>query len=73
MLNDMFLSLSEIEDLTGRRRKQAQVKALRFMGIEHIIRPDGAIIISRSHIEKTLDGYIPNPAERRIEPNWDNI
>lgn len=67
----MFLTPSEINELTGKVRKPAQVRALRFMGIEHRVRPDGALIVSRSHIEKVLDGVAAPPAPREVEPNWD--
>lgn len=68
----MFLTPDEIKELTGKQRKPAQLRALRFMGIEHKVRPDGALIISRSHIEKVLDGNIATKIKpERIEPNWD--
>ena len=52
----MFLSNDEITDLTNRQRSAAQVRALRAMGIEHRIRPDGTVAILRSHVEHLL-GY----------------
>lgn len=67
----MFLTPAEINELTGKTRKPAQVRALRYMGIEHRVRPDGALIVSRSHIEKVLDGVATPPAPREVEPNWD--
>lgn len=69
----MFLEPDEIEKLTGKQRRPAQQKALCSMGIEHRVRPDGAIIISRSHVEKILDGATMPKTERRIEPNWNAI
>jgi hypothetical protein len=66
----MFLEPPEIIKLTGKTRKPAQLRALRFMGIEHKVRPDGAVIISRSHIEKVFGGATPVKVEKRIEPNW---
>jgi hypothetical protein len=52
----MFLSNDEITDLTNRQRPAAQVRALRIMGIEHRIRPDGTVAILRAHVEHLL-GY----------------
>lgn len=70
----MFLTPDEIKELTGKQRKPAQLRALRFMGIEHRVRPDGALIVSRSHIEKVLDGNIAIKIKaERIEPNWAGI
>ena len=66
----MFLKPDEIRNLTGKERKPAQRRALNLMGIEHRVRPDGALIVSRTHIEKLLDGNIRGSAEKNIEPNW---
>lgn len=68
----MFLTPAEIAELTGKKRKPAQIRALRYMGIEHKIRPDGAVIVSRAHIEKLLDGIPPNSPMYgdHPEPNW---
>jgi len=60
----MFLTALEIAELTGRRRRDAQIKALRSMGIEHRIRPDGHPVVSRSHIEKLLDGAMTATAKK---------
>ncbi|RPD40614.1 DUF4224 domain-containing protein [Chitinophaga barathri] len=66
-----ILSDDEIIRLTKRKQKSAQQKILRFMGIEHRTRPDGSVIVSRSHIEKTLDGdSVNNRIIRRTEPDW---
>ena len=52
----MFLRNEEVVALTNRRRSTAQVRALRTMGIEHRVRPDGTVAILRSHVEYLL-GY----------------
>ena len=68
---DMFLSPDEIVELTGRHRRDAQVKALRHMGIEHRIRPNGSLAVLKSHIEKQFDGREDDViVSKRIEPNW---
>ncbi len=66
----MFLSKTEIEILTGRTRKDAQVRVLRFMGIEHKVRPDGSVAVLRSHVERSLGGLINVETKPDIEPNW---
>lgn len=66
----MFLSKFEIETLTGRIRKDAQVRVLRFMGVEHKMRPDGSVAVLRSHVERLLGGVIINDQQPEIEPNW---
>lgn len=41
----MILTADQLADLTGYRRHSSQVRALRRMGIEHWIRPDGRPIV----------------------------
>jgi hypothetical protein len=66
----MFLEKIEIETLTGRVRKDAQVRVLRFMGIEHKVRPDGSVAVLRSHVEQSLGGQVIADKKPDIEPNW---
>lgn len=66
----MFLDRDELIHLTGRTRKDAQVRVLRFMGIEHRLRPDGSVAVLRSHVEKSLGGESVEIAEREYEPDW---
>lgn len=71
----MFLSQEEVAQLTGKKRRPAQVLALKTMGVEHIERPDGAVIVSRSHIERLLAGIMPAHLEsgNKQQPNWEAI
>jgi hypothetical protein len=41
----MLLTPDQLEILTGYRRKSAQVRALRRMGIRHLVRPDGRPVV----------------------------
>jgi hypothetical protein len=41
----MFLTSDQLLELTGYRRPSAQVRALRRMGVEHWIRPDGRPVV----------------------------
>ena len=70
----MFLSHEELVQLTGRRQSTSQVKALRFMGIEHKIRPDGSVAVLAEHVKDvmgmTSDG--PSRKEKEWEPDWEN-
>lgn len=45
------LSKIEIAELTGRVRYSAQARALKTMGIDFKIRPDGSIMIYRKDID----------------------
>ena len=67
----MFLRNEEIVALTNRQRYAAQVRALRTMGIEHRIRPDGTVAILRSHVEHLL-GYSAN-AKVVKEYEWGEV
>ncbi|MFM0210399.1 DUF4224 domain-containing protein [Paraburkholderia sediminicola] len=50
----MFLSVDELVELTGRRQRESQAQALRMMGIEHKMRADGRLVVSRRHVEQVL-------------------
>lgn len=70
---DIFLTKSEIYGLTNRLNQSAQIRALKTMGIEHKVRPDGSVAILRDHITKIFGG-IPDPTRRVSKiasPNWD--
>lgn len=69
----IFLSLTEVIDLTHRRTRNSQVSALRQMGIDHKVRPDGTVAILRSHIEKVLAGGDSTRARIEIQPDWSAI
>jgi acetolactate synthase regulatory subunit len=72
-MTDLFLSQTEVVLLTGRTVRPSQVKALKTMGIEHKVRPDGSVAILRSHIEKVFDGQTQNNPKKQHQPtvNWD--
>ena len=73
-ITDTFLSEKEVVDLTERRTKPAQVRALKAMGIEHRVRPDNSIAILRAHIIKVFDGGSESKSKpKKITPNWDAI
>jgi hypothetical protein len=74
-MTNLFLEPSEIEGLTSRVRRSAQVKAIRAMGIEHKVRPDGSVAILRDHVNSVFDGRTSTPGRRQkpIEPNWGAI
>lgn len=69
----MFLTQKEIFELTGRKRRPAQRRVLSSMGITHRVRPDGACLVMKSHIEKQFDGGNIKKESSATEPNWDAI
>lgn len=60
----MFLTPDEIAALTGKVRPSAQVRALRAMGIEHRIRPDGSPAVLRAALDPA------QRAPREALPDW---
>jgi len=67
----MFLTDTELTDLTGAKRRDARARALRAMGVEHRIRPDGSVIVLRSHVESLLGGAPPAiVSTSEPAPNW---
>lgn len=72
----MFLSPEEVTELTGKKQRPTQVLALKTMGIEHMVRPDGGIVVSRSHVERRLDGHIQLGLQSELtepEIDWGEI
>lgn len=69
----IFLSEDEVRSMTGRVIKSAQKLVLRHMGIEHRARPDGSLLVSRSHVEKVLGGNVEAKQEKNFTPNWDAL
>lgn len=59
----------QIIELTGKRRPSAQAKALRHMGIDFRIRPDGMIVIIDTDLP--INGTTKPDAEGLI--NWEAI
>jgi len=69
----MFLTPEQLKLLTGKQVRPAQVKALRTMGIQHKVRPDGFPLVLQSHIENALDGMRKESVKNGGEPNWDAL
>lgn len=69
----MFLTVEEVRDLTGKVRNHSQVAALRHMGIEHRVRPDGSVAVLRAHVETSLGLLNQKRIIGAAEPNWSAI
>jgi hypothetical protein len=66
----MILTHTEVVELTGRRVKSAQVRVLRFMGIEHKLRPDGSVAVLRAHVDQAMGAHDNAKRPVEFEPNW---
>jgi hypothetical protein len=69
----MWLTKSELVELTGKKQKSSQVQVLRFMGIEHKVRPDGFVLVLRAHVEQSFGLRKDRKLIKEIEPNWNAI
>jgi hypothetical protein len=65
----LCLTETEVSQLTGKKRPSAQMRALRFMAIDHKRRPDGSIVVLRSQLSPPPDGVSTSLA-KRTQPNW---
>lgn len=69
--DEMFLTKEELIGLTGRHRKDGQKLVLRYIGIEHKVRPDGSLAVLKEHVTQQFGASVPkNSLMPRIEPNW---
>ena len=69
----MFLDADELISLTQRQRPSAQLRVLRYMGIEYKTRPDGSLAVLKDHVEHLLGGATPAKPEKEFEPDWSAI
>jgi len=73
-MSDLNLTYQELVELTHFKLSKKQAEALRFMGIEHRVRPDGSVAVLRSHVERIMGGNEPSkPVRAMITPSWENI
>jgi hypothetical protein len=73
MASTTFLTPEEIAEITSKQRQGAQRRVLNALGISHKVRPDGSLVILRSHVERQLGGNAAAPAKKEIEPNWEAL
>lgn len=67
----MFLNAQELYELTGRHRRDAQIRMLLHMGIDHRVRADGSVVVLKSHIDKVFGGVAEQKVKvKPAEPNW---
>lgn len=69
----MFLSDSDIESLTHRKRHDAQMTVLNRMGVVFKQRADGSLAVLESHINKIFGGTIDKSSSKIPEPNWGEV
>ncbi len=68
MTSPIYLAPQEVEDITGKHRYRAQVRALGRMGIQCRVRPDGRPIVSRLVFEQAMGSNT-----KEIEPDFEAL
>lgn len=68
-----FLTREKLHELTGKKTNPAILRSLKFMGIEHKIRPDGFPIVPTNHVEKILDGHPLVSSRIKSKPNFEAL
>ncbi|WP_081724463.1 DUF4224 domain-containing protein [Advenella kashmirensis] len=63
-MNILTLSDDEIEEITQRKHRSAQVRVLNQLKIPCAFRPDRSIVVLRSAVIKTLGNSIPSSTGR---------
>lgn len=68
----MILTPDELVELTGKKTRTAQAQVLRFMGVEHRRRPDGSLVVLKSHVDLVF-GAVSEQKEPEYHINWSAI
>ncbi len=71
MTSPIYLTPQEVEDITGKHRYRAQVRALGRMGIQCWVRPDGRPIVSRTAFENIMGSTVSTP--QQAEPDFEAL
>ena len=71
MSMQLTLNQDEIQEITGKKRWRAQAKVLAQMGISFRTRPDGYLVISRSHFESKMGNE--GSQDQAVAPDWSSI
>jgi hypothetical protein len=66
----MFLTSQELIDLTHYKAPKRQIQALVTMGFKFATRPDGSVVVSRSHVEEILNLQQGKKPSERVEPKF---
>lgn len=70
----MFLSDTELTDLTKRKRAKAQQRQLNAMGIQYKVRADGSLVVLQAHVERLFGVQEQSTRQRPARaPNWEAL
>lgn len=63
----MFMTYTELVELTDKRRATSQAKVLESMGILYRARSDGSLAVSKAHVEQVMGLVRSSAAPREPE------
>jgi hypothetical protein len=66
----MILSPDQLHALTGKRRRDAQERALVLMGVNYLRRADGRLLVGEEYVKKLLAGGEASATVHAREPDW---
>jgi hypothetical protein len=66
----LFLTQTELAELTERKRKADQIAWLKANGYHFAIGANGHARVLRDHVQAKLCGAVSTPAPAVLEPNW---
>ncbi len=76
MTDPLLLTREEVQEITHRKHQKRQSEVLRLLGVNHLVRPDGSLAVSRQHVEEVLSGNTAGKQKTRmtgVEPDWSKI
>lgn len=71
--DSLLLSYSEIQRLTGKSRRSTQKQVLDAMGIRYKENGIGELAVSRKHVERVLDGDMPDYLKNESDVGMPNF
>lgn len=71
--DDELAAVTKVRCRKRQMRYTRQREALTAMGIAHVVRPDGSLVVSRAHVEQLLNGGKRATVARPFAPDWDAL
>lgn len=69
----MICTPEQVRAITGKKRCDAQRRALIKMRIEHIVRPDNTLVVAIARVEHLLGVKANAKVVPSTSPNWDAL
>ena len=72
-LEPLFLTVSELEGVTGKKRRARQADWLIENGFKFKTRANGSLVVSRRHFEYVMGGILDRTFIRFPEPDFESL